>query len=299
MAIEIAVKQKGFFKKKITLSMIKYLLDSNTLLGERDSNSAYVFYELDSDNIDDINIVVQNPNHLGRGFMVRKKSKDIEAFLNVPCTNQDVLDFFDFISKVCTLFKTDYFTMDLERQVKLEELPTLTQDISDWNNDYLYQQVQDLQNQECTFVVFAVKNPIHIPANILTQWSQENITDLERTFSTYLHNKQKEDLYYMKPSFFQKGDKIRGAYSLTETVDSIIPKKAFIPPVTSGLPEGLIPNEWTVGLVRFKGKTDADIDHLPYEVFLDKISYLELEEYDDLHWILRNPTKEFLEGVLK
>lgn len=299
MAIEIAIKQKGFFKKKITLSMIKDLLDSHTILGERDSNSAYVFYELDSDNIDDINIVVQNPNHLGRGFMVRKKSKDIEVILNVPCTDQDVEDFFDFVSKTCTFFKTDYCTMDEMKEVKLAEFSIARQHISEWNKEQLNHYIHDFHKNKNTFIILGVKNPIYVPEPLLTEWCNLNTDNLERTFSTYIHNKQREDLYYMKPFFAQKDDEIVGVYCLTETTDCIVPKKAFIPHITSVLPEGIVPTAWNVSILYINDNNLEDIHQLPYQVFIDKISHLKLEEYDDLHWILRNPTKEFLEGLLK
>lgn len=298
MTVDIAIKQKGLFKNKITLDMIKSLVGDQMVLGERDSNSAYVFYELKSEDIDNVNIVVQNPNHYGRGFIIYTKGKELCASLNVPTTNQDVNDFFDFVQKACTHFKVDSFTMDEERQIKVNDLESQRQETAAWNMDYLSNQVKELHENELLFIVFGVNNPIYIPASLLEQWSKETPESLEIAFSSYLHLKQKEDLYYMKPIFFQKDNNIFGVYSLTVTVDSIIPKQPFVPPVTSALPDGVEPSAWNLSIVRFNNTTEPDIDYVDYSVLVDKISHLDLEEYDDKHWIIRNPSKEFLESLL-
>jgi len=298
MAVDITIKQKGLFKKKITLDMIKSILGNQMVLGERDSNSAYVFYELKSEDIDNVNIVVQNPNHYGRGFIIYTKGKELCASLNVPTTNQDINDFFDFVQKACTHFKVDSLTMDEERQIKVNDLESQRQETATWNMDYLSNQVKELHENELLFIVFGVNNPIYIPASVLEQWSKETPESLEIAFSSYLHLKQKEDLYYMKPIFFQKDNNIFGIYSLTETVDSIIPKQPFVPPVTSPLPDGVEPSVWNLSIVRFNNTAEPDIDYVDYSVLVDKISHLNLEEYDDKHWIIRNPSKEFLESLL-
>ncbi|MDM1354690.1 DUF4299 family protein [Myroides marinus] len=299
MAIDIAIKQKGLFKKKITLDMIKSLLRDQMVLGERDSNSAYVFYELKSEDIDNVNIVVQNPNHYGRGFIIYTKGKELCTSLNVPTTNQDVNDFFDFVQKACTHFKVDSFTMYEERQIKVNDLESQRQETAAWNIDYLSNQVKELHENGLLFIVFGVNNPIYIPASILEQWSKETPENLEAIFSSYLHLKQSEDLYYMKPTFYQKNQDILGAYTLTETVDSIVAKQAFVPPITSGLPDGIEPNIWNLGIVRFPDNAEPTIDYIPYNTFLEKIKDLNLEEYDQKHWILRNPSKNFLERLLE
>ncbi|MDM1406004.1 DUF4299 family protein [Myroides marinus] len=299
MAVEIEIKQKGFFKKSISLSTIQALLKHNMILGERDSNSSYVFNELQNDNINGVNLVVKNPDHLGRGFIIYTKGKELCASLNIPTTNQDINDFFDFVQKACTHFKVDSFTMDDERQIKVNDLESQRQEIATWNIDYLSNQVKELHENELLFIVFGVNNPIYIPASVLEQWSKETPENLETIFSSYLHIKQSEDLYYMKPTFYQKNQDILGAYTLTETVDSIVAKQAFVPPITSGLPEGIEPNIWNLGIVRFPDNAEPTIDYIPYNTFLEKIKDLNLEEYDQKHWILRNPSKNFLERLLE
>lgn len=299
MAVEIEIKQKGFFKKSISLSTIQALLKHNMILGERDSNSSYVFNELQNDNINGVNLVVKNPDHLGRGFIINTNDKKLYTSLNVPTTDKDVQDFFDFIQKVCSYFKVNLCTMDKETQVKLEDLDSLRQEISLWNKNYLAQYIEEIYQNEATFIVFALHNPIYVPMNILESWTKLSTDELERVFAEYLYDKQSEDIYYMKPTFYQKNQDILGAYTLTETVDSIVAKQAFVPPITSGLPEGIEPNIWNLGIVRFPDNAEPTIDHIPYNTFLEKIKVLNLEEYDQKHWILRNPSKSFLERLLE
>ncbi|UVD79085.1 MULTISPECIES: DUF4299 family protein [Myroides] len=300
MAIEIRIKQKGLFKKAINLAVIESLFDNPVLLGCRDLNSAYVLEELRDSQIEEINIVAVNPKQIGRGFILSKDAKDLKVSLNVPATEQDITDFFHCIESACKLFKVHTFILDDEKEIELAGLNELKQDIQAWNNNYLLEQVAQLQQKQMTFVVFGGYNPIYISSATLDHWVKLPVEELTDTFKQFLHQKQSEDLYYMKPMFYQNQQgEILGAYSLTLGVSSIVPKQAFVPVITSGLPDGIKPTHWQLALVMLSEKQEPTIKYIDYDSFVKVINQMNLEHYDENHYILREPNQLLFDQLLK
>lgn len=296
MAVEILIKQKKFFKKGLSLKDVQAIGGNKYEFGSRDNNTSYVFQEFNSSNLNQNrdNIVLKNKNNLGRGFFVTIKNKDLYLVLNVPTTNNDIEDFYEFVAKACQYLKTEEFTQD-DVVKKIPDIESLKKEITDWNSDYLKSY---LSNTEDQIIVFGVNNPIYIPEPTRKTLLSLSGNSLSKAFADYLHERQALDLFYMKPVFYDSKDgKIMGVYPLTETVDYIVPKEPFVPYPATRYLNGAKPESWNLSIVFLT--EGRDIVNVDFNYFIDYISKMDLEDYDNRHWILRNTDLDFIDNLLK
>ena len=99
-------------------------------------------------------------------------------------------------------------------------------------------------------------------------------------FGAWLHNHQKQDVYYAVPRVYQKEDGFFGVYTITSTVDSLLPIKPEAPfgmkdPVSG---EDIQIATWYAAFYDLEEETF--LGQLPYEAFVKEIHLSECERYD-------------------
>lgn len=293
MAVQVIIKQKGFIKKSLSLNDIKKIGGDKYEYGSRDNNSSYIFEEFNSRNVinPSSSIVLKNRSKLGRGFIVFVDNKSLGLTLNVPTTNNDIADFYEFIENACKVLNTTEFVQD-NAVLQISEIKQTQSQIEDWNGDYLKSFLEDHHQ----IIIYGVENPLYMPERTRLYLTTLSGKELDRAFSDYLDLKQSSDLYYMKPTFYSKDGDVKAVYVLTEGIDCIVPKEAFVPYVSINNLNGAVPKEWILAIV-FLDK-NKNLIYTNFDKFMNYISSMKLEEYDDKHWILRGIEQEFIEGLL-
>ena len=293
MAIIVKIKQKGFFKKNLSLVDIKKIGRDKYEYGTRDNNSSYVFQEFDSQNVakENSSIVLKNKSNFGRGFIVFVDKKNLGVTLNAPTTNSDITDYYEFIENACQYLNASEFTQD-ETVVKLNDIDQEIAKVIDFN----YNNLKSFLIDHTEIIIYGAENPLYIPEAFRQHLATLSGSKLDEVFSEYLRERQSLDLYYMKPNFYKKEDKIMAVYTLTETVDYIVPKKAFIPYTATQYLNDSEPNDWILSIVFLNQK--KEIKHIDFSHLEDYLSQMNLDEYDDKHWILKGVNADFIDKLL-
>lgn len=234
---------------------------------------------------------MKNKIKLGRGFIVYFENKNLRITLNLPTTNNDIEDYYEFVEKACQYFKVTEFIQD-ENNEKLFNILQLKNDVKIFNYNYL----KSFLKEHTNVIIYGVENPLYMPENIREKLIKLSDESLDKVFSDYLHEKQNLVLFYMKPMFYEKDGEIMAVYPLTENVDYIVPKKAFIPYLATEYMNGSEPNRWVLSII-FEN-SQKDIMHLEFNNFTNYLTNLKLDEYDDKHWILKNVNNDFIDKLL-
>lgn len=307
MALEIKIinRKKGLFKKnkKITYSKVLELTNNEYNLGIM--NSAYVNdgYNRDENIEEKSFIIYKNTGKTGRGFYfnIPKGQDEYNIYLNLPATSDDFLDMYKFIKKL-TLY---IGVSSIEQDKSLLEISEIS---DDFQNKMILNNILDLKKslQKDDFITFGAKNPIWLEKEIQDSFNSMSDEELNQEFSSYIDNKQRHENYYTKPTFYNSPENkeyVIGVYTLTETVNSIIPKKPYIP-FNNNLSWDTLIKEWNICFVQVKvDSNNAIIDgnivgQLKYDVFLEKIDKNRLSEYDRNHYIIKGLTKTEIEYLL-
>ena len=96
MSIEVTIKQKGFFKKSITLDVI---LGKELKYGRFDGD------HLEKGEFGKNEFIAYHPEHIGRGFSVDcvPYTKDgVYLRLPQPSTPREIRDFYDTVQRIAT-----------------------------------------------------------------------------------------------------------------------------------------------------------------------------------------------------
>lgn len=297
MATSILVKQKGFFKKKITLDQIKKILGNKYAFGTKDTNISYVLKDLPNDDLSDRDITVYDPKHIGRGFIIHPNDKDMELYLNYPCTSHDVRIFFDVVKSICESLKANTFILDNEKEHHIDDINNLCNGLINFNIETLRSQFTNLVNANSSFICFAAEHPIEITDTTIREWLTLPDKELEEVYDNFLHTHQSRDLYYMAPTIYKdEQNNAMAAYTLTKTVDSIVPKQAFIPRYFQLNNPDFQVNEWRLGL--FDIESNEIRGYISYQKFEEILNTMRLEEYDDSHWVLTGVDEDFFKKLL-
>lgn len=281
----------------LTFSELKKIGGNEFIYGHR-NRSGYVFDDYNEEDIINVDIVLYNPQHIGRGFIVcQLENGSIELVLNVPSTSQDVRDFFYMVKKMCEHVGVNEFIMDEERVVKFDEIDDLKNSLIEWNMEVLEHHLKEIDNG--SMITLGGNNPVEMEAEVHAELKLLSGNELEKAFADYINQKQQMDVYHMKPRFYQTKDgSIMGVYALTEGVDSVIPAEAHVP-FNSGLGEDTEVNRWLVSLVANTGKEYDVVGYLNYPDLITNLPADQLTvKYDQRHYVLKGITKEIIEKLL-
>ena len=313
MAVNILIKpdnkQSGKFglksifgkntNKTLTFAGLQKIVGAGFVYGHR-NRIGYVFDEFKGDDIINADIVLYNPKRIGRGIIVCVlENGNIEVILNVPCTAQDAKEYFYIVKKICTHYKLNEFVMDDERLVTLDELDELTDSIILWNNNILRQYLEQMKDQ--IFMIFGGNNPIAIEEDVRDLLLTLGNVELEKAFADYINDKQQMDVYHMNPRFYQDNEGIFGVYTITETVDSVIPMKPYMP-FNSGLGDDAKMDDikkWIVSFVIIDGEKYDVAGYIKYDDLIDNLPQSKLTKYDASNYIMQGLNRNEINNLLK
>lgn len=272
MAVDVMVKQKGLFGKKIT---IEDIVGDDLSYGIMDENFRLISNELGE------YIIVYDRNNLGRGMEVRFDKKDINLILPLPNTEYDIRLFYKIVERVCHLQGTNSFYRDGEK-IELGDYENLIQADMNASTGALENMERGMAEGEYSnMIIFAIKNPISVGQKDLEQMRGENhFCDL-KGFEEFLNWHQQMDVYYAVPHLYQKKDgTIFGAYALTVDVPSVVPVMPKVRMNNVETSNELKVEEWYVSLVI----SPQNVRTVQYTDFIDFVK--EKKWYDVEHIIV-------------
>lgn len=286
MAIEIQITAKGLLSKPLTE---EELCPAGLQCGHW--NHAGV---LDK-GPDPAGRVLCDPARLGRGlylYALPGEKRQARLRQTLPCTLGDVDLLCRMVRTLCQKWKTDRFEADGET-VRLTEL-------DDWREQWIQASLRLLRDavehrEQARLELFtAARFPVYLESDVMARL--RDAEDLN-FFTEYLHQKQARDVYYAKPSFYQRDDgAVLGVYTLTEGTDSIFPLTPFVPPLYSLTMEDFRlrdeqVTDWQVSLVRVWEENGAlqgkVLGAVPFDVVARGVGLEACPRFDQRHVLVR------------
>ena len=268
MAVEVKIKQKGLFKKKIE---VEDMLSDDLAFGVMDEHFRMIPNEKGKYTI------IYNPNNLARGLEVSFEKNIIELRLPLPTAKSDIEMFYEIVKRVCNKLKVDTFerydevlTLDTIDQLIRNDIDASTRALDDICYDKQYE----------TITIFSALNPISIGSK-----EKDIIKGNVDNFGKFLKEKQEIDAYYAAPKLYNSENDIIGIYVITENVDSIVPLKPKV-----------IMNKETEKIKFYVIIGENPNDIVEYDNFINEVD--KSNYYDDEHIIVRLSKKE-IQSILE
>lgn len=172
------------------------------------------------------------------------------------------------------------------------------------NYDYLHDieaginAMKDLEN----YFIFGVNRPICFSRKMVDDtFAAENSI---KHFSKLVEETQYIDAYIASQKFYQKDNQIRGSYTLTQTVETVLPHKypPFIDFTQVSLKQEDV-SEWTISLVIIDGNENNPesykaLGSLDYQTFLEKLPTDKFRKIDG-EYMVGSLTRKEMENILK
>ena len=258
MAVNVQIKQSGFFKKTLTVPEIAAMC--NMKYGISDEN-----FRLKGDELDEFSLLY-NPDKLARGIEISFDDKDINLKLSLPTTGGEVRDFYGVIEKICGRLKLKEYFRDDERVSVDDSQHCITADMTA-SADALMSIGDKIQNGETdNFIILGISNPISL--------GPEEIKVIDGDYDNFeklLDRLQQMDVYYAAPLVYSKAeDHLFGCYAIGEDIPSVVPTKPYI------LMSNLDVKEWYVLM--------PNNTVVRYENFIENVS--QKVHYDGNHVIV-------------
>lgn len=268
MAVEVVIRSKGLFKKKLDF---KSIIESDMRYGIMDEA-----YRLEEGKVGE-NTVIFPAGNVCRGYELSLKKGEINLRMPLPTSKDDITFFYDFIKRLCGKMNTKIFLRD-DEVVKLTDTYKCIQLDIEASEGALKRIKEDITNKKYeNMYIFGAVNPIAIGKREIDIIEG----DIEK-FGNLLNDLQKMDVYYAKASVYQRKDETYfGVYVLTDGVTSVLPYQAKL--LTND--NGIKINDWNIGFV-IDGKLEGFIS---YENFLKNI--VEDKEYDTEHFVITMNTE--------
>lgn len=257
MSVNIRIKQKSLFKKKLTINDIIKL--TNLSYGVCDENYRLIRNEIAN------HTLIYDENKLARGIDLSLDGTDILLLMSLPTSSQEIRKFYEVIEKICQELK-------IKKYIREEEIVSL----NDKDKFIKYDEhasiagLEDIREkiereEYKRFEIFGIYNPISIGPKEIKQIGN-SLDNLEQ----YLHNIQSLDVYYATPRVYKIKDKLVGIYAVGPNIPSVIPTSPYI--VLNQIQKI---EEWYVMLK--EGKT------VKYEDF---INHIDTKEYYDANHMI-------------
>jgi len=283
MAIDIEIKQRGMYRKPLTeahLSMdglrIGHWNHAGVLDPEPDSTGR----------------VLCDPLQPGRGCYIQAapgEKQQARLRQPLPCTPRDLEVLYSFVRRICQAWGTARFIQDGE-ECRVSDIPQLIEAQRKADVDLLRSMARRWAEDGMGLITGAVY-PIYMEPEVVQRLAEAEDLDY---FQQYLAQKQQGNWYYAKPNFYrlENGAGTLGVYSITEGVGSILPMKAFVPPLYSVVLHDFQVTdeqvtEWRVALCRvweengqLTGKT---LGYIPFAQFAQKVKLDQCPRFDVNH----------------
>lgn len=210
MAVNVTIEDKRIISKKYKVE--DFLFES---MGYGVADDVFRLVE---GKTGDVTIVYSKKN-LERGIELSTKKKKVNLRMSLPTGEDEIIFFYDYVKKICSLFHTTVFEREGERSL-LTQIPSYIEYDRNASIGALQMMEENLENGTyASLSLYAVYNPIAIDKKDLCLISK----DLQK-LGTFLEEKQSIDAYYGSATIYQKPDHTMfGIYTLTEGVLSIFP----------------------------------------------------------------------------
>lgn len=285
MSIDIAIRQKGLFKKTLPLSVIT---GGNLKYGT--FNGKY----LEEGRSDTGELIVYDQAHLSRGISViwneQEKNQITLRALN-PTSREEINALFDLVARIGEHWKCELEVDGMSQSLnaflaRREEMLSFNEKTIKTFSERV------LSGEDSSMTLFCTMFPLTIGIP-----EAERFVDSPDAFYQWMHERQNIDAYYANPTFYKMDDGILGRYVLTEGVRSIFPNQPRVP---FGLrdPETNRTLECSNYQIFFYSTTkDAVIGSVPYERFL---AYLpgKTQPFDAENFLFEGLTLAEMEQIL-
>lgn len=274
MAVEVTIKKKGFFKRKIDIPKLVF---ENMGYGTTDDNWRLLENEIGEPTI------VFHKNILERGIEIVSEKEEILLRLPLPTGEEEIRFFYEYIEKLCKYLKVDTFFRYEEESYfdRIEDYIKwdITASISAISS--MRKSIEKKEYEE--MYIFGVLNPIAIGPKEL-----DIIDDNPTKLGEFLHDLQSVDAYYAGGKVYERENgTLFGMYVLTENVKSIFPLKPLI------MNDDLKLEEWYVTFCY-----DEDISgSISYSDFLSNVD--SSEYYDASHFYITLAKEQMVELLEK
>lgn len=229
MAIEIHVRQKGRKKFPIELSLLKGICEANGLqYGVPNQVLAFDRYTGGED-IAGKAFILYDEQLIGRGvtFELNENGCDCLLCLSLPCSTQDIALFYNLAEVLCGILGTKRLEHDGE-DIMINHLPANREYIERLNLETMLEFIkQGASGRQMT--VFGAVYPITPELKFYETMQTLAESKLIDFYSFFLHEMQKNDCYYAKPSFFTVDEVVTGMYFITQDTSTIFPINPEMP----------------------------------------------------------------------
>ena len=287
MSVEVVIKNKQFIKKPLAIqdiTMGKYAA------GTIDQ------YMRNTREVKDGELVVYNPDKIGRGVSISGWSSDLKNEISIVAnsfsTKYDYEMFYDIIGNIMRVWKTKNFEQEGIKYTDAD-LEKLCLD-QQTNGIGMMADIEKIVNSEdgedLTF--FSALLPLNIKINKIAKFGKAK--DLEG-YANYLHELQAVDAYYAVPLYYgqkNKKDAYFGNYAITSDTDTIFPVKPKVPPFFTDPSTGkaLQCSLYVVTLYSYAKK--QVVGRLSFEDFVRLADIKNCPEFDATHVFLKGISEE-------
>ena len=215
MAVDVKIKQKSLFKKKITIEEIIKL--TNLSYGVCDEAYRLIPKEIGP------RTILYDKNKLARGIELALENNDIILRLSLPTTPKEIRCFYKIIETICKNLNTNTYIRN-EETAQIEDNGTFIKSDEEGSIYGLKDMKDILVTKEYPYMqIFGVYHPIAIGSKEI----KEIDNNLEN-FENLLNKLQQLDLYYAAPKLYQTPDKLIAVYAIGTEIPSIVPLKPGI-----------------------------------------------------------------------
>lgn len=215
MAVDVKIKQKSSFKKKVTIKEIIEI--TNLSYGVCDEAYRLIPKEIGK------RTILYDKNKLARGIELSLENNDIILRLSLPTTPKEIRCFYKIIETICKIFNTNTYIRN-EETVQIEDNETFIKSDEEGSIYGLKDMKDILATKEYPYMqIFGVYHPIAIGSKEI----KEIDNNLEN-FENLLNKLQQLDLYYAAPKLYQTPDKLIAVYAIGTEIPSIVPLKPGI-----------------------------------------------------------------------
>ncbi len=257
MSVNVRIKQKSIFKKKLHIDDVIKLI--NLSYGVCDENYRIIKNETAR------HTLIYDENRLARGIDLSLDGMDIILLLSLPTSSYEIRKFYNIIEKICNELKIKNYIRE-EEIVSLDDNDRFIKYDENASINGLREIRDEIRQDECKrYEIFGVYNPISIGLKEINQI--DNSLD---NFEKYLHKIQSLDVYYATPRVYKVRDKLVGVYAIGANIPSVVPTSPYI--VLNQI-QGI--EEWYVMIK--DGKT------IKYDDFIKNIN---IKEYYDANHVI-------------
>lgn len=229
MSVDVRIKQKLFFGKKLDISDIIKI--TGLSYGVSDE-----YYRLIKNEIAN-HTLIYDENKLARGIDLSIDGPYIQLNLSIPTSLSEIKTFYEVIGLICRELKVNSYERNRENIKLSKSMDYIT---ADKNTSILALETtkKEINEVGTAIQLFGIYNPIAIGVNEIKQFD----TNLD-SFEEYLNKTQSINAYFAIPRFYNYNNRIIGVYEICENMTYILP---LIPYVLFDKIKGV--NDWYVDL---------------------------------------------------